>query len=85
MFWSPAWPLGEVVDPTGAGDTFAGGVLGYLAGQGDIDDPALRRAVMHGSVCASFAVEQFSVDGIEAATRKDVEARHEVLRELIRV
>jgi sugar/nucleoside kinase (ribokinase family) len=85
MFWSPAWPLEEVVDPTGAGDTFAGGVLGYLAGQGTIDDSALRRAVLHGSVCASFAVERFSVDGIEAATRTDVDGRHDELRELIRV
>ena len=85
MFWSPAWPLEEVVDPTGAGDTFAGGVLGYLADQGAVDDAALRRAVLHGSVCASFAVERFSVDGIEAATRGDVEARHDALRDLIRV
>jgi len=85
MFWSPAWPLEEVVDPTGAGDTFAGGVLGYLADQGAVDDAALRRAVLHGSVCASFAVERFSVDGIEAATRGDVETRHDALRDLIRV
>ena len=85
MFWSPAWPLEEVVDPTGAGDTFAGGVLGYLAAQGTIDDAALRRALLHGSVCASFAVERFSVDGIEAATRADVDGRHDALRELIRV
>ena len=85
MFWAPAWPLEEVVDPTGAGDTFAGGVLGYLATQGEIDDEALRRAVLHGSVCASFAVERFSIDGIEAATRSDVQARHDALRELIRV
>ena len=85
MFWSPAWPLEEVVDPTGAGDTFAGGVLGYLAAQGTIDDAALRRALLHGSVCASFAVERFSVDGIEAATRVDVDGRHDALRELIRV
>jgi sugar/nucleoside kinase (ribokinase family) len=85
MFWSPAWPLEDVVDPTGAGDTFAGGLLGYLAAQSTIDDAALRRALLHGSVCASFAVEQFSVDGIEAATRSDVEGRHDALRELIRV
>ena len=85
MFWSPAWPLEDIVDPTGAGDTFAGGVLGYLSAQSTIDDAALRRAVLHGSVCASFAVEQFSVDGIEAATRSDVEERHDALRDLIRV
>ena len=85
MFWSPAWPLEEVVDPTGAGDTFAGGMMGYLAAQGTIDDAGLRRALLHGSVCASFAVERFSVDGIEAATRADIDARHDALRELIKV
>ena len=85
FFALPGYPLEEVVDPTGAGDTFAGGVLGYLAAQGTIDDAALRRALLHGSVCASFAVERFSVDGIEAATRADIEGRHDALRELIRV
>ena len=85
MFWSPAWPLEEVVDPTGAGDTFAGGMMGYLAAQETIDDAGLRSALLHGSVCASFAVERFSVDGIEAATRADIDARHDALRELIKV
>ena len=84
-FWSPAYPLENVVDPTGAGDTFAGGFLGYLASQPKIDDAALRRAVLHGAVCASFAVEDFSVDGIEAATRDAVERRHEALLELTRL
>jgi sugar/nucleoside kinase (ribokinase family) len=83
-FWAPAFPIEEVVDPTGAGDTFAGGMLGYLASQPHIDAGALRRAVLHGSVCASFAVERFSVDGIEAATRADVERRHDALLDLIR-
>ena len=85
MFWSPAWPLEDIVDPTGAGDTFAGGMLGYLATQSIIDDAALRRAVLHGSVCASYAVQRFSVDGIEAATREGIQVRHDALRELIRV
>lgn len=84
-FWSPAYPLEDVVDPTGAGDTFAGGYLGYLASQPQIDDAALRRAVLHGTVCASFAVEDFSVGGIEAATREAVERRHEALLELTRL
>jgi len=84
-FWSPAYPIEEVADPTGAGDTFAGGLIGYLAGVPQVDDAALRRAVLHGSVCASFAVERFSVDGIEAATRAQVDGRHDELRELIRL
>jgi sugar/nucleoside kinase (ribokinase family) len=85
MFWAPAVPLEEVVDPTGAGDTFAGGFLGHLAESGTVDGASLRRAVLHGSVCASFAVEQFSVDGIAAATRDQVDRRYEALRALIAV
>jgi len=84
-FWSPAFPFDEVVDPTGAGDSFAGGFLGHLAESGAVDDRALRRATLHGTVCASFAVESFSVDGIEAATAEDVAARYRLLQELVRV
>jgi sugar/nucleoside kinase (ribokinase family) len=84
-FWSPAFPFDEVIDPTGAGDSFAGGFLGHLAESGSVDDRALRRATLHGTVCASFAVESFSVDGIEAATPADVEARYRVLQDLVKV
>lgn len=84
-FWAPAWPLEEVVDPTGAGDTFAGGFVGRLALEPVIDDAALRRAVLHGNVCASFSVERFSVDGIEAATRDAIARRYDALQTLIRV
>jgi sugar/nucleoside kinase (ribokinase family) len=74
-FWTPAYPLDEVRDPTGAGDAFAGGLLGYLARTGTLDDRTLCRAVLHGTVCASFAVEEFSVDGIERADLGAVEQR----------
>ena len=85
-FWAPAYPLEETIDPTGAGDTFAGGFLGYIAECGGADDPAaLRRAVLHGAVCASFAVERFSVDGILSVDRGAVDARYRALEELIRV
>lgn len=84
-FWSPAFPFDEVIDPTGAGDSFAGGFLGHLAESGSVDDRALRRATLHGTVCASFAVESFSVDGIEAATAQDVAARYRVLQDLVKV
>jgi sugar/nucleoside kinase (ribokinase family) len=84
-FWSPAFPFDEVIDPTGAGDSFAGGFLGHLAESGSIDDRALRRATLHGTVCASFAVESFSVDGIAAATAEDVAARYRLLQELVKV
>jgi sugar/nucleoside kinase (ribokinase family) len=84
-FWSPAFPFDEITDPTGAGDSFAGGFLGHLAQAGSVDDRALRRATLHGTVCASFAVERFSVDGIEAATPEDVAARYRLLQELVKV
>ncbi len=84
-FWSPAFPFDEVADPTGAGDSFAGGFLGHLAESGSVDDRALRRATLHGTVCASFAVESFSVDGIEAATPEDVAGRYRLLQELVKV
>jgi sugar/nucleoside kinase (ribokinase family) len=84
-FWSPAFPFDEVIDPTGAGDSFAGGFLGHLAESGSMDDRALRRATLHGTVCASFAVESFSVDGIAAATAEDVAARYRLLQELVKV
>jgi sugar/nucleoside kinase (ribokinase family) len=84
-FWSPAFPFDEIIDPTGAGDSFAGGFLGHLAESGSVDDRALRRATLHGTVCASFAVESFSVDGIEAATPEDVAGRYRVLQELVKV
>jgi sugar/nucleoside kinase (ribokinase family) len=83
IFWSPAYPLDDVRDPTGAGDAFAGGLLGYLAQHEAIDDRTLCQAVLHGSVCASFAVEDFSVDGIERADRAGVERRVRELQALV--
>jgi sugar/nucleoside kinase (ribokinase family) len=83
IFWTPAYPLDEVRDPTGAGDAFAGGVLGHLARAGKLDDRTLCRAVLHGTVCASFAVEAFSVDGIERASLAAVEQRVGELEALV--
>jgi sugar/nucleoside kinase (ribokinase family) len=74
-FWTPAYPLEEVRDPTGAGDAFAGGFMGHLASCPQIDDTTFRRAMLHGTVCASFAVEDFSVDGIERADAETAQAR----------
>ncbi|MBI3522400.1 MAG: sugar kinase [Chloroflexi bacterium] len=84
-FWSPAFPLEKIQDPTGAGDSFAGGFIGHLARSGRIDDIELRRAVLHGIVCASFAVETFSVDGIEALTQERAVERYRGLRSLVSV
>ena len=83
IFWTPAYPLEEVRDPTGAGDAFAGGMLGHLAQAGQLDDPTLCRAVLHGTVCASFAVEDFSVDGIERADRTAIDRRVRELESLV--
>ena len=83
IFWTPAYPLDEVRDPTGAGDAFAGGLLGHLARTEKLDDRTLCRAVLHGTVCASFAVEEFSVNGIERADLGAVERRVDELEALV--
>ncbi|MDE3112259.1 MAG: sugar kinase [Chloroflexota bacterium] len=83
VFWSPAYPLEKVQDPTGAGDSFAGGFVGHLASVGRTDAAELRRAVVHGTVSASFAVETFSVDGVAAATPGAVDERYRLLRSLV--
>ncbi|MBU6423293.1 MAG: sugar kinase [Chloroflexota bacterium] len=83
VFWSPAYPLEKVQDPTGAGDSFAGGFVGHLAAVGRTDPVELRRAVVHGTVSASFAVETFSVDGVARATPEAVDERYRLLRSLV--
>ena len=62
VFFAPAYPLEDVFDPTGAGDAFAGGFMGYLARTGKLDEEHMRRAVVYGSTMGSFAVEKFSID-----------------------
>ena len=84
-FSIPAYPLEEVVDPTGAGDTFAGGILGYLAAQGSITREGLRRAVAYGSVVASFTCQDFSLDALKKISRKEIDARYHELLEMIRI
>ena len=74
-FFAPGYPLEEVFDPTGAGDAFAGGLLGYLAQVGRIDDSELRRAVVYGSAMGSFAVERFSVERFRDLTVSEIEDR----------
>jgi sugar/nucleoside kinase (ribokinase family) len=75
VFAVPALPLEEVHDPTGAGDSFGGGFMGYLASQPRVTDAALRRAMVYGSVMGSFAVERFGLDRLRRVTRKDINAR----------
>jgi len=78
----PAYPLNRVCDPTGAGDTFAGGFMGYLANKDKTDSRSLRKALLHGSVMASFTVEEFSVNRFLKLDNKDIEARCSRLEEL---
>ena len=77
----PAYPLEEVRDPTGAGDSFAGGFMGYLACQGQASHVSLRRAMVYGSVLGSFAVEKLGVDRLRTLKRREVESRaHKLVR-----
>jgi sugar/nucleoside kinase (ribokinase family) len=83
IFYAPAYPLEEVFDPTGAGDSFAGGFMGYLAQTGDLSDANLRRAVVVGSAMGSFAVEKFSVGRLIEITRNDIAERIGEFRQLV--
>jgi sugar/nucleoside kinase (ribokinase family) len=82
IFAVPAFPLEKIFDPTGAGDTFAGGVLGYLARTGKFDDHHLRKSIVFGTVMASFSVEAFSLDRIRNLKQEEIDARSRALREL---
>jgi sugar/nucleoside kinase (ribokinase family) len=84
FFALPAYPLETVIDPTGAGDTFAGGLVGYIAAHPDEDlsDELLRQAMAHGTALASFNVEQFGTERVESLTGEEIAARVEELREI---
>ncbi len=75
-FVAPAYPLEQVKDPTGAGDSFAGGFIGYLARTEDTSLAAIKKAIVHGSVVASYAVEEFSVDRLRTISNQDIEERY---------
>jgi sugar/nucleoside kinase (ribokinase family) len=79
-FATPAFPVENVFDPTGAGDSFAGGFMGYLAQADRIDDTALRRAIIYGSVMASFNVEEFSCDRLRRLTPEEIKTRFHEFR-----
>ena len=85
FFFVPAYPLEAVYDPTGAGDTFAGGFMGYLAAQERIDGAAMRRAVVYGSVMASFTVEDFSLKRLTRLKPADIADRYAAFHDLIRL
>lgn len=83
IFFAPAFPLESVFDPTGAGDSFAGGFIGYLARTGDLSEANLRRAVVYGSVMGSFAVEKFSIERLLTVTKAEIDQRMRDLRGLV--
>lgn len=84
-FYVPAFPLEEVFDPTGAGDAFAGGFMGYLARAGKADSDHLRRAMVYGAAMGSFAVSQFGIRGFDEVTTVDVEKRVRAFYDLTHV
>jgi sugar/nucleoside kinase (ribokinase family) len=83
VFFAPAYPLEDVFDPTGAGDSFAGGFMGYLARTGVLDEAHFRRAVVYGSAMGSFAVERFSIDRLMDLQFVDIAARLRDFRRLV--
>ncbi|HEX5577271.1 MAG TPA: PfkB family carbohydrate kinase [Gemmatimonadaceae bacterium] len=83
IFFAPAYPLENVFDPTGAGDSFAGGFIGYLARTGDLSEANMRRAVMYGSAMGSFAVEKFSTERLMTLTRDELTSRISELKRLV--
>ncbi len=84
-FSIPAYPLEEVIDPTGAGDTFAGGIMGYLASGGSVTKESLRRAVAYGSVVASITCQDFSLGALQKTNREAIDARYRELLDLVRI
>ena len=84
VFSLPAYPLERVVDPTGAGDTFAGGFVGYVAARGDasIDRETLSRAMAYGTALASYNVEEFGTERVARLTREEIDARFDEFRRM---
>ena len=83
VFYVPAFPLDSVFDPTGAGDAFAGGFIGYIARTDDLSDESLRRAMVHGSAMGSFVVEGFSITRLLEISRADIDARVDAFHDLV--
>jgi sugar/nucleoside kinase (ribokinase family) len=81
-FRAPALPIEEVRDPTGAGDSFAGGFMGYVASQKELNREVLKRALFYGGVMGSFAVERFGTERLQSLTRDEIDTRYQVFREL---
>jgi sugar/nucleoside kinase (ribokinase family) len=83
IFYAPAYPLESLFDPTGAGDSFAGGFIGYLARTCDLSEANMRRAVVYGAAMGSFAVEKFSIDRLMALSKPEIDQRVSEFRQLV--
>jgi sugar/nucleoside kinase (ribokinase family) len=83
-FVAPAYLLETIYDPTGAGDTFAGGMVGYLSRAGGLNEVAIRKSIIYGSIMASFTVEDFSVNRLLEISKKDIKDRFEHYRKITR-
>ena len=84
VFYAPSFPLDDVTDPTGAGDSFAGGFMGHLAKTADFTPANMRRAMIVGSLVASFSVEGFSVDRLSQVSGDDIQRRYDAFADLTR-
>lgn len=82
FFSAPAYPLTDVADPTGAGDCFAGGFMGYLASVGDTTESSIRKAMIYGSIIASFNIEDFTINRHKTVTTDEIESRFQELQEI---
>ena len=83
MYVMPAFPTSQVLDPTGAGDSFAGGMMGHLASLGRFDPQALKEALAYGTVTASFTVEDFSLDRLSPIDREELDRRVAEYRQML--
>jgi sugar/nucleoside kinase (ribokinase family) len=84
-FRAPTLPIERVTDPTGAGDSFAGGFMGYIASQGELTRDVFKRAMFYGGVMGSFAVEAFGTERLQTLTREEIEERYKIFRELTHI
>jgi sugar/nucleoside kinase (ribokinase family) len=84
VFPAPAYPMEEIVDPTGAGDSFAGGFMGHIAKQNNTDINTMKEAVIYGNVMGAFAVEDFGVQKLLAVTKEDVQNRYQTYRNMVK-
>jgi sugar/nucleoside kinase (ribokinase family) len=83
VFALPAFPADKVIDPTGAGDSFAGGMMGYLSTQGNVSMATLKRALAFGTVVASYTIADFSLGGLKATDREQIDHRWSQFKQIV--